>query len=755
MTDFFTHRPQGLIVSRTPCPTPWGRSAAALLLLATLAGCSSLPERPQTPQSPPVASDPANRGSVESSDNADGTGADGSSAMEDAGGEAPVFQGTERFPGSGGFIDEQAIEARAAPPSEDGEITLNFEGQGVQEVVHAILHEMLQVNYIIAPGVSGQVTFSTAKPVARDQVMPILEMLLRWNGATLIWREGKYHVVPIDQAVRGNLVPRFDSAAQAQGYEVMAVPLEYVSPTKMAEILIPYAREDGIFNADNARGILFIAGTQYELNNYLQIIDTFDVDWLAGMSVGMFAIDRIDVEELLPELEAVFGQDGETPLAGMFRFIPIERLNAVMVITPNDHYLDEAERWIGRLDRSSPDAGARLYVYRVKNLEADVLAGYLSGLFGGSDGQADRSAARRDRGEVAPGMERAEVSSVDDFNASRSQSSGAGSGGGAGAGIALGETEEVRVTAVKETNSLLIQASPGQYDAILSAIKRLDEEPLQVLVEAQVLIVDLNDQLRYGVSWFLANRGSELSEGGSAPVNLPEGFAPNRDSNTLVFGAGTNVLGTLTRRDLSRSYVSATIDALESVSNVRTISSPSLMVRNNSSATINVGSQVPVQSTSFITGANSGSTIGNVSFISTGVTLEVTPRVNPGGLVYLDIRQEVSSPGDPGVGNNPSINTRTLATEIAVQSGQTVLMGGLIQDDESESQAGVPGLQRIPGLGALFRSTTNRTTRSETLVLITPTVVESVERLKSVSDEISERFKGLEPLRLRIDTVEQ
>jgi general secretion pathway protein D len=144
-----------------------------------------------------------------------------------------------------------------------------------------------------------------------------------------------------------------------------------------------------------------------------------------------------------------------------------------------------------------------------------------------------------------------------------------------------------------------------------------------------------------------------------------------------------------------------------------------------------------------------------VSFISTGVTLEVTPRVNPGGLVYLDIRQEVSSPGDPGVGNNPSINTRTLATEIAVQSGQTVLMGGLIQDDESESQSGVPGLQRIPGLGALFRSTTNRTTRSETLVLITPTVVESVERLKSVSDEISERFKGLEPLRLRIDTVEQ
>jgi len=298
---------------------------------------------------------------------------------------------------------------------------------------------------------------------------------------------------------------------------------------------------------------------------------------------------------------------------------------------------------------------------------------------------------------------------------------------------------------------LLIQASPGQYDAIISAIKRLDEEPLQVLVEAQVLIVDLNDQLRYGVSWFLANRDANFTGGDGVNVTLPDGFAPSRDANTLTFGGGGSFLGTWTRRDLSRTFVASTIDALESVSNVRTISSPSLMVRNNSSASINVGSQLPVQSTSFITGGNTGSTIGNVSFISTGVTLDVTPRVNPGGLVYLEIRQEVSSPGDPGVGNNPSINTRTLQTEIAVQSGQTIMMGGLIQDDEAESLNGVPGLQRVPGLGALFRSTNNRATRSETLVLITPTVIESTERLREVSDEITREFRGLRPLRVNVD----
>ncbi|MCA1780528.1 MAG: type II secretion system protein GspD, partial [Xanthomonadaceae bacterium] len=256
--------------------------------------------------------------------------------------------------------------------------------------------------------------------------------------------------------------------------------------------------------------------------------------------------------------------------------------------------------------------------------------------------------------------------------------------------------------------------------------------------------VELTDQLRYGVSWFLANQGP--GQGGS---ELPEGFAPSRDQNALVFGAGTSFLGNVTRRAVDRTFVAATIDALETVSNVRTISSPSLMVRNNSSASINVGSQVPVQSTRFV-GSNvgdSGGTIGNVQFISTGVTLNVTPRVNPGGLVYLEIRQEVSSPGAPGVGDNPTINTRSLETDIAIQSGQTVMLGGLIQDDETQSESGVPGLQRIPGLGALFRQTRNEMVRTETLVLITPSVIESTERLREVSDEMTREFRGLQPLR--------
>jgi general secretion pathway protein D len=715
------------------------------VVVFAVAGCASMPQsQPEAESQPSITTivDGARQVPTESADALLLTGVGG------AGVGGNDFDGSERFEGTGVFINPGAVARREASP-QDGDITFNFEGQGIQEVVHAIVHHILQENYVISPGVSGEVTFATARPLTRDQVMPVLEMLLRWNGATLVWREGKYHVLPIADAVSGNLVPRMDSLTASRGYEVMVVPLSYITPSRMAQVLEPYVRSDAIVNADDQRALLFIAGTRFELRNYMQIIRTFDVDWLAGMSVGLFSLNRIEVDELLPELQSVLGEDADTPLAGMFRFVPLTRLNAIMVITSNDHYLNQAERWIQRLDRSSPEAGSRLYVYRVKNLEADVLAGYLGQIFSGGSGRA--APTRRDRGDLAPGMERAQVSSVGDFR-ERLIQQGSGerrpSATADGDSLVIGDDDDVRISAITETNSLLIQASPSQYDAILSAINRLDEEPLQVLVEAQVLIVELNESLRYGVSWFLANRAAELG----VDVQLPSGFGANRTQNALIFGAGTDVVGSITRRDLSRTFVAATIDALETVSNVRTISSPSLMVRNNVNANINVGRQVPVQSTSFITGSGEGSTIGNVQFISTGVTLNVTPRVNPGGLVYLQISQEVSSPGDAGVGGNPIINTRTINTEVAVQSGQTVLLGGLIEDTELEGKSGVPGLQRIPGLGAIFRSTRNSQDRTETLVLITPTVVESTDQLKALSDEVSRQFRGLQPLRVRTET---
>ena len=659
----------------------------------------------------------------------------------------PGIIDTEIYEGSGVFINEQAAGPRAQPMAEDGEIVLNFEGESIQSVVHTVLGEVLQETFVIAPGVGGEVTFSTSKPVTREQLMPILELLLRWNGATLVYSEGRYHVLPLNDAIKGHLVPQIGSAEKARGYEVRAVPLKYIAPSEMAKILAPYARDGAILNADTFRNMIFLAGTPEELRNYLRTVEIFDVDWLKGMSVGIFPLQTVDVDSIIVELEGIFGTQAESPLAGMFRFVPLERLGSIMVITYQEQYLYKAEEWIEILDRGAAGAGKQLFVYRVKNLEAQVLAGYLSELFGGASGQ---SSSRRSQGTLAPGLEPATVGSVQQFNENRLSSGdqrGRDAGGSGASAIAMGDSE-VRITSILETNSLLIQATQSEYNAVLAAIERIDIEPLQVLIESQVLDVELNEELQFGVNWFLTNN----------PGLIPDGIGDiDEYVQSATFGSGSsesggfNFLTTLaTPLSDGMPFVQATIAALDSVTDVRSIAAPSLLVRNNATATITVGTQVPVQSSSISTGTNN--VVSSAQYVSTGVTLTVTPRINPGGLVYLDIQQDVSRPGarDPDISTsgNPPINNKTVTSQVAVQSGQTVFLGGLISEQDSQGRSGVPFLSRVPFIGPLFGSRTVAKTRSETLVMITPTVVESSVDLKEVGDQMQEQFSRVPPLEI-------
>lgn len=671
----------------------------------------------------------------------------------------PGITDKEIFSGTGEFINREA--AQPAPPavSADGEIVLNFEGESIQSVVHTILGEVLQETFVIAPGVSGEVTFSTSKPVSREQLMPVLELLLRWNGATMVYTEGRYHVLPVSDAIAGHLVPQISSSDLARGYEVRAVPLKYIAVSEMAKILEPYVREDAIVQVDEFRHMIFLAGTPEELNNYLRTVEIFDVDWLEGMSVGIFPLHTVDVESIISELEQIFAAESEGPLAGMFRFVPLDRLGSIMVITFQESYLGKAEEWIEILDRGAAGSGKQLYVYRVKNLEAPILAGYLMDLFGGQSSQSSRD--RSAQGTLAPGLESVQMGSVNDFNENRfgmQEQRDAAQAPGDAAGMVLGEAD-IRITSVVETNSLLIQATQSEYNAVLAAIERIDIEPLQVLIEAQVLDVELNEELQFGVNWYLTNN----------PGLIPEGNTDGKWLESLAFGSGSaqsggfNVLGTLsTPLADGLPFVQATIAALDEVTDVRSLAAPSLLVRNNASATITVGTQVPVQSSSITTGGT-GNVVSSAQYVSTGITLSVTPRINPGGLVYMDIQQDVSRPGarDPDISTsgNPPINNKTVTSQVAVQSGQTVFLGGLISEQDSQGRSGVPYLSRIPWIGSLFGSRSKATSRSETLVMITPTVVESSADLKEISEDMEKEFSRVPPLKIsrlnKVDRVRQ
>ncbi|MBT8064837.1 MAG: type II secretion system secretin GspD [Gammaproteobacteria bacterium] len=668
----------------------------------------------------------------------------------------------EIYSGSGVFIDEEAAQPREDPVSQDGEIVLNFEGETIQSVVHTILGEVLQETFVIAPGVGGEVTFSTSKAVSREQLIPILELLLRWNGATMVFTEGRYHILPVAEAIPGHLVPEIGPAERARGFEVRAVPLQYIAVAEMAKILEPYVRDGAIVQVDAFRQMIFLAGTPEELRNYLRTVEIFDVDWLEGMSVGIFPLNTVDVEAIIAELQQIFASDAEGPLAGMFRFLPLERLGSIMVITFREEYLRQAEDWIRILDRGAAGSGKQLYVYRVKNLEAPVLAGYLMELFGASGGTQERD--RSPQGTLAPGLEPAVVGSVNDFNQNRDaanrgqggQRQGDARGQGDESGIMVGDAD-IRITSVVETNSLLIQASQSEYNAVLAAIERIDIEPLQVLIEAQVLDVELNEELQFGVNWFLTNN-PDLIPGDIGDIG--------EYVQSAAFGSGSaesggfNFLTTLaTPLADGTPFVQATIAALDEVTDVRSLAAPSLLVRNNASATITVGTQVPVQSSQITTGGT-GNVVSSAQYVSTGITLSVTPRINPGGLVYMDVQQDVSRPGarDPDISTsgNPPINNKTVTSQVAVQSGQTVFLGGLISEQDSQGRTGVPFLSRVPIIGPLFGARTKAVSRSETLVMITPTVVESAVDLKEISEDMEREFSRVPPLKIsRLNRVDR
>lgn len=664
--------------------------------------------------------------------------------------------------GSARFIAPTPAPANAPQAAGEPSVTFNFNEQPIRGVINSILGDLLQQNYTIADGVKGDVTFSTARPVPRREALPILETLLSWTGNALVRDGNRYNVVPASQAVAGRLVPAMGMPAPGAGLTARLFTLDYISATEMEKLLKPFARDGAFLLVDPARNVLALAGTAEELANYERTINTFDVNWLKGMSIAVFGLQRANVTELMPELQRLFGPESGTPLAGMLRFLPIERTNAIVAISPQPEYLNEVRRWIETIDRGGGNE-PQMYVYDVRNMKATDLSRYLRQLYG------NEAVTEEAEAQVAPGLRTTTLSSGsrtgtgNSVGSSNLTGSSQGLGNLGNTGLSSGasnastdttrKTAEdnnesssganttndsgVRITAQKSSNQLIIRARPSQWDEIQSAIKRLDNPPMQVQIETRILEVSLTGDLSLGVQWYLGKLAGNSSTSG----------VENTSGSGGGLGQGGAALGATDA--LYYSFVSSNLQialhALETNGNTRVLSAPSLVVLNNQQAQIQVGANIPITQTSVTT--TSESTYSSVEYVQTGVILDVVPRINPGGLVYMDIQQQVSDASDTTDANgNPSISTRAVSTQVAVQSGQTVLLGGLIQQSESQTDSSVPYLARIPGLNWLFGNTSRSRGRSELLVLITPRLIGNSSQASQVTDQYRQQFQLIQPM---------
>lgn len=604
-------------------------------------------------------------------------------------------------------------------------VSINFEQAPLSEVVHAILGDMLKLDYVVEHPISGEVTVRTRTPVPRDQLLVILESLLQSNGAVMVRdKTDKIYVSGTGRLTQ--TIPTLSSArSKGAGYTTTVIPLQYIGAAEMADILKPVASEAAFVRVDPIRNLLILAGTRSQIEGWMEMVSTFDIDVLGGMSVGVFPLQNYSVEDMDAALKEILGQGAEGTanalLGDVVKVMPVARLNSMLVITPRAHYLNKVGMWIERLD-NMPDNSAerRLHVYPVQNATSGHLAQLLSSVFSGSGS----SSAPASSSGVAPGLKEETVSadgkSVEVKKNSSSQQTSPTS-------VTLGGG--VNVVADEENNALLIYASGKEYKKIAKALEQLDVTPAQVLIEASILEVTLTDGFEFGLEWAFSGRARDgYSGSGQLGVNkTPFSRAVPGFSYALANAAGD---------------IKAVLNMLAEKSLINVISTPSVMVLDNHTASIQVGDQQPVRTNQSVNSDGNVLTT-SIEYKDTGVSLSVTPSVNAGGLVTMDVEQNVTDVGAAdSVTGQRSFRKRDISSRVAVRSGEAVVLGGLIRENKTNSKSGVPGLYEVPLLGNLFGKTTDSGVRTELLVVITPKVLFNESDLREVSQEMRSRMRG-------------
>jgi general secretion pathway protein D len=712
--------------------------------------------------------------------------ADGRAGAGDAADSTKIFKGTGQLVKgqlAGGALPAGPAGAVANGPA----VTLNFEGADLREVVRNILSDILGESYTIDPTVGGTVTIRTTAGIPREALPATLEMLLRSNGAAMVKENGIWKVIPAATVLKGNVTPQLGNSTRVlpPGYSVQIVPLRYIGARQMATVLEPFLRDATNVRVDDLRNMLILSGTEFELRHLLETIDMFDVNWVAGMSVGLFTLQSADVKTVMSELDKALGTPDKSPLGGLLRIIPIERMNALLVVTPQPAYLDEAKKWIERLDKGGEGSGVRFYVYQVQNSRAERIGPLLQQAFTGRAQQA----ATAGPPTLAPGTPAGTIVSPPAYQSQApTQTPSGGTTGASGAtntanaavtaaqaqvqaaaaaravasGDGIGVIRNIQVVSDKDNNTILIVATPTEYSVIEAALKKLDVPQRQVVIEVTIAEVVLTDDLQFGVEW-LFKGGAPSGRGSGGLFNQTSPFNPAVPTTTTTPTTGGTPVNSTAGLALSAGFnyllnslnfpggIQAALHLLDNYGNVKVISNPHLSALDNQKATIKVGDRIPICQQTYV-GAGTVGTVNNAvtttsSYIDTGVLLQVTPHVNAGGLVTLEVQAEVSVAGTTANPcDAPPINTRSVQTLLAVPSGQTMVMGGLILEDKENSSAGLPLLARIPVLGGLFGNQELKNNRTELVLFITPRVVENEADYRSVIDNLRRRMEQIDDL---------
>ncbi|WP_164729949.1 type II secretion system secretin GspD [Rhodomicrobium lacus] len=636
--------------------------------------------------------------------------------------------------GSGQFISEP----RAGKTSENtnGDVELNFSDANVREVAQTILGSMLGQNIVIDAGIDQRITLRTNKPLNKASLIPTLETTLAASGLALVKDGALYRIVSASKARSSSrsLVIAKNGTLPA-GYGITVVQLDHIAPSQMAKILEPFASEKSILRTDDSRNLLIVAGTGPEITSLLEAVATFDVSPLKGMSFGYFKLRHARSAQVAPEIKNLIRAYADRTGLNAPEVISVDRLNSLIVFASQADALKLARQWINGLDQEKEDPEAGVYVYRVKNRKAKDLAPILAQLFRAGGAESISIAAT-----TPPDTPTVDISSqsrgFSSSNRGLVRSSLAPDGNDAGSGSAQAAATDTnatlssggRIIADPINNALLIRATPSEYRSIISALAHLDSVPPLVMVDVTIAEVTLNDELAYGIEWFLKKGNHDASMSRLASGAISSSFP----GFSYFFAA---------------SDIQVVLNAVSSATQLKILSSPKVMVMEHKTAVLQIGDQIPViTSTSQSVSSADAPVIQTVQYYDTGVILKVTPQVNSSGLVMMDISQEVSNVSEETSkteNSSPTIQQRKISSAIAIQSGQAVVLGGLIRDTKTSSASGIPLLSDIPKVGEVFSRNQKKIQRTELVVIINPRVVWDRSDAREATDEIRTKMQAI------------
>lgn len=616
---------------------------------------------------------------------------------------------------------------RPAQHQDRGTVVLNFTDASLRDILRTV-SDITGENFILAPGVSARISVQTSKPVQKKDVFGIFETILEVNGLAAVKTDQYYKIVPSQVAKQHGLeiFEKPDGIPAGARVMNMVVPVEFVSASDILQLLKPTVSAAGSVAVYQRANTLIITDTASNVKGYLDMISVIDVDAFKKMKIEVVQANNVDVKTLHRELSEVFSALGYGKDSAQLMAVPIERLNSLIILSSSDALLSSAKEWIGRLDQTSSAETSSVHIYYVQNDKATVVSAILEQVYGGK--KPASQASRTQQGNAQPAAATQLAAAI------QPQTRGD-----------AGSAEDVKIYVYEPSNALIIQSSQRDYQNILVTLKELDRPPKQVLIDALIAEVKLDDSLKYGIQW------SMLS--GNANIQQNTGLFPSTIANPagsiaapigLAAPTGLSVVAT----DASRFF--SALQALSTHGKVNVLSNPHILVKNYEKASINVGSDEPVATQSAQTAVTGTSgLIQNIEYRKTGIILTVIPQITEGGMVSMTVRQEVSDKStDRTVGNAvyPSFTKREAETSVVAKDGEPLVIGGLIQDRTDLTISGIPILSKIPILGALFRSTSDISGKTELVILITPRVIKNSEQAATVSTEVKERLEGLKEM---------